>query len=51
MDLTLFTDVEIIFGLSILILLLFHKVRLSPILGFLVTGIVAGPYVLGIIRS
>ncbi|WP_367344246.1 cation:proton antiporter [Methanomethylovorans sp.] len=51
MDLTLFTDVEIIFGLSILILLLFHKVRLSPILGFLVTGIVAGPYVLGIIRE
>lgn len=51
MDLTLFTDIEIIFGLSILILLLFHKVRLSPVLGFLVTGIIAGPHVLGIIRE
>jgi CPA2 family monovalent cation:H+ antiporter-2 len=51
MDLTLFTDVEIIFGLSILILLVFHRIRLSPVLGFLVTGIIAGPYVLGIIHE
>jgi len=51
MDLTLFTDIEIIFGLSILILLLFHKIKLSPVLGFLVTGIIAGPHVLGIIRE
>lgn len=51
MDLTLFTDIEIIFGLSILILLVFHRIRLSPVLGFLVTGIIAGPYVLGIIHE
>lgn len=51
MDLTLFTDIEIIFGLSILILLMFHRLRLSPVLGFLVTGIIAGPHVLGIIRD
>ncbi|WP_370573098.1 cation:proton antiporter [Methanomethylovorans sp.] len=51
MDLTLFTDIEIIFGLSILILLLFHRIRLSPVLGFLVTGIIAGPHVLGIIHE
>ncbi|MDI3540167.1 MAG: monovalent cation:H+ antiporter-2, family [Methanolobus sp.] len=51
MDLTLFTDIEIIFGLSIFILLLFHRLRLSPVLGFLVTGMVAGPHVLGIIRD
>ncbi len=51
MDLTLFTDVEIIFGLSILILLLFHRIRLSPVLGFLVTGIIAGPHMLGIINE
>jgi len=51
MDLTLFTDIEIIFGLSILILLVFHRLRLSPVLGFLVTGIIAGPHVLGIIRD
>lgn len=51
MDLTLFTDIEIIFGLSIIILLLFHRIRLSPILGFLVTGIIAGPHMLGIIHE
>lgn len=51
MDLTLFTDIEIIFGLSILILLVFHRIRLSPVLGFLVTGIIAGPHVLGIIND
>ncbi|MBN2109921.1 MAG: cation:proton antiporter [Methanosarcinaceae archaeon] len=51
MDLTLFTDIEIIFGLSILILLLFHRIRLSPVLGFLMTGIVAGPHMLGIINE
>ena len=51
MDLTLFTDIEIIFGLSILILLVFHRIRLSPVLGFLVTGIIAGPHVLGIIHE
>ncbi|TGC10626.1 cation:proton antiporter domain-containing protein [Methanolobus halotolerans] len=51
MDLTLFTDIEIIFGLSILILLVFHRIRLSPVLGFLVTGIIAGPHVLGIINE
>ncbi len=51
MDLTLFTDIEIIFGLSIIILLLFHRIRLSPVLGFLVTGMIAGPHVLGIIQD
>lgn len=51
MDLTLFTDIEIIFGLSVLILLLFHRIKLSPVLGFLVTGIIAGPHMLGIISD
>lgn len=51
MDLTLFTDVEKIFGLSIIILLLFHRYKLSPILGFLVTGMIAGPHLFAIIRD
>jgi len=51
MELTLLTDIGIIFGLSIIILLLFHKMRLSSVLGFLVTGILAGPHGLGIITG
>ncbi|WP_406656770.1 cation:proton antiporter [Methanolobus sp. ZRKC2] len=51
MELTLLTDIGIIFGLSIIILLVFHRLRLSPVLGFLVTGILAGPHGLGIITG
>ncbi|MDK2831483.1 MAG: monovalent cation:H+ antiporter-2, family, partial [Methanolobus sp.] len=51
MDLTLFTDIGIIFGLSIVILLLFNKMKLPSVLGFLVTGMLAGPHWLGIISS
>ncbi|SFM14804.1 monovalent cation:proton antiporter family protein [Methanolobus profundi] len=51
MELTLFTDIGIIFGLSIIILLLFNKMKLPSVLGFLVTGMLAGPHWLGIISS
>jgi CPA2 family monovalent cation:H+ antiporter-2 len=51
MDLTLFTDIGIIFGVSIVILLLFNKVKLPSVLGFLVTGMLAGPHWLGIISN
>lgn len=51
MELTLLTDIGIIFGLSIIILLLFHRMRLSSVLGFLVTGILAGPHGFGIITG
>ncbi|QLC50460.1 cation:proton antiporter [Methanolobus zinderi] len=51
MELTLLTDIGIIFGLSMIILLLFHRMKLSSVLGFLVTGILAGPHGLGIITG
>ncbi|WP_319508348.1 monovalent cation:proton antiporter-2 (CPA2) family protein [uncultured Methanolobus sp.] len=51
MELTLFTDIGIIFGLSIIILLLFNRMKLPSVLGFLVTGMLAGPHWLGIISS
>lgn len=51
MVLTLLTDIGIIFGLSIIILLLFSRMKLPSVLGFLVTGMLAGPHWLGIISS
>jgi CPA2 family monovalent cation:H+ antiporter-2 len=44
-------DVVIIFVLSSAVLFLFHRIRLPAILGYLITGIIAGPQCLGLIRS
>lgn len=51
MDLTLLKDIVIIFALSTGVNLIFTKLKLPTILGYLLTGVVAGPYLLGIIES
>lgn len=47
----LLTDVIIILGLAVLVILAFNRLRVPPIVGYLITGIVAGPYVLGLIEA
>jgi CPA2 family monovalent cation:H+ antiporter-2 len=47
----LLTDVVVILGLSVPIILLFQRLRLPAILGFLLTGIVVGPAGLNLIAS
>jgi len=47
----LIEDILIIFTLSIVVLLVFHRLRLPPIVGFLLTGVVAGPHGLSLIES
>jgi CPA2 family monovalent cation:H+ antiporter-2 len=44
MEIPLLTDIVIIFGLAVGVLLLFHFLRLPSVVGFLLTGILAGPY-------
>jgi len=51
MEFQLLYDVIIIFALSIVILLIFHRFRLPSIIGFLITGILAGPYGFGLVDS
>ncbi len=51
MDLTLLTDIVIILGLSLGVIALFQRMRLPIILGFLLTGILAGPHGLGLVRG
>jgi len=50
MEIPLLTDITIILGASVLVIYLFQKLNLPTILGYLITGILAGPYVLGLIN-
>ncbi len=44
-------DVVIIFALSTFVNFIFTKIRIPTLVGYLLTGIVAGPFLLGIIHS
>ena len=51
MEIILLNDLVIIFGLSLAVVFLFNKIKLPPIIGFLFTGILAGPFGLQLIQS
>lgn len=51
MELTILKDVVIIFSLSTFVNLVFTKIKVPSIIGYLITGIVAGPYALALIQS
>lgn len=51
MHFPLLPDIVIILGLSVLIILLFQRLKLPALLGFLITGIVAGPSALNLIKA
>lgn len=51
MHLPLLPDIVIILGSSVLIILMFQKVKLPPIIGFLFTGVVVGPHGLSLIEA
>ncbi|MFG1690754.1 cation:proton antiporter [Gemmatimonadota bacterium] len=51
MTIPLLTDIVVILGLSLVVILLFQRARLPLVLGFLLTGIIAGPHGLGLIRA
>lgn len=49
MELFFFKDVLVIFGLSIVVLLGGSYLKVPPVVGFLVTGVLAGPHGLGLV--
>lgn len=49
MEIPLLPDVVIILGLAVVVILLFQRVRLPTIIGFLATGVITGPYGLSLI--
>ncbi len=51
MELKILNDIVIIFGLSIVVIFLFNKLKIPSIIGFLFTGILTGPYGLGLVYS
>lgn len=51
MEFQLLKDIVIILGLSVLIILVLHKLKIPTILGFLATGIIAGPHGFNLIES
>ncbi|MBU0673532.1 MAG: cation:proton antiporter [Proteobacteria bacterium] len=51
MEIPLLTDIVIIFGLSVAVLLVFHLLKLPVVVGFLLTGILAGPHGFGLIKA
>jgi monovalent cation:H+ antiporter-2, CPA2 family len=51
MEVFVFKDLIIIFGLSILVLLIGHRLNIPPVVGFLITGVIAGPHGLALIEN
>ena len=51
MALTILKDIVIIFGLAFFVLVLFQRMKMPSIVGFFITGIIAGPQVLGLVQD
>lgn len=51
MEIPLLTDIVIILGLSVVVILIFQRFRIPTILGFLITGFIAGPYGLSLVHA
>lgn len=48
---TVLKDIVLIFGLSTIVNFLFTKIRVPTIIGYMLTGIITGPHLLGLIES
>ncbi len=51
MQILLLNDILIIFGMSVVILFACNRLRVPAVVGFLFTGILVGPYGLGLIKA
>ncbi len=51
MDLSILKDIVIIFALSTMVNLIFTRIRIPTIVGYLITGVIAGPYMLSLVNA
>ena len=51
MQTILLNDILTIFGLSVAVLYICHRVQVPTVVGFLVTGLLAGPHGLGLVKA
>ena len=50
-DMSIFSDIAFIFFISIIILIICYKLKISSIIGFLIAGVIAGPAGLGLVHN
>jgi len=51
MDLSILENIVIILALSTLVNLIFTRLRIPTVIGYLMTGVIAGPHLLGVIHN
>ncbi len=51
MTIPLLNDIVIIFGLSVGVVYICHRIQITAIVGFLLTGVLAGPHGLGLVKA
>jgi monovalent cation:H+ antiporter-2, CPA2 family len=51
LELSILKDIVIIFALSTAVNLIFTKIRVPTVVGYLLTGIIAGPYMLSLVNA
>ena len=51
MEFKLLSELTLVFGLSIFVIMACHRIKIPPILGFLITGVIAGPHALGLVNA
>ena len=51
MEIQLLNDIVVIFGLAIAVLFICHRLRIPAVVGFLLTGIIVGPYGFGLVEA
>ncbi|CAN5456111.1 monovalent cation:proton antiporter family protein [soil metagenome] len=51
MEIPLLADIVIILGLAVVVILIFQKLKLPTVLGFLITGVIAGPHGLSLVQA
>lgn len=51
MEVPILYDLIIIYGLSIAVIFVCHRCGLPPIVGFILTGVLSGPHVLGLVKA
>ncbi|RJP72923.1 MAG: potassium transporter KefB [Candidatus Zixiibacteriota bacterium] len=51
MEIQFLQEIVVIFALSILVIYVFHRLRMPELVGFLLTGVIAGPHGLGLIQD
>ncbi|MBX2842403.1 MAG: cation:proton antiporter [Flammeovirgaceae bacterium] len=51
MEIPILTDLTIILGISVFVILILHRLKLPTIIGFLISGIICGPHTLHLINT